>query len=104
MGGEPPATFEKLMRVNFLGSVNCVQTVLPGMLERDMGRILMVSSRAADFGMPPPFPFFQLDAYTRASVCLPACMSTCLPECCSFACLSVHLSVRSDCQPVYLSA
>jgi len=39
------------MIVNYLGSVNAVQTVLPGMVERSSGRIVLTSSTAGLLGV-----------------------------------------------------
>lgn len=46
------ARVERILRVNFLGSVYCVEAVLPGMLERDRGRLVAVSSLAGYGGLP----------------------------------------------------
>ncbi len=50
---EDPDTFERLMRVNYLGSVYPTRAVLPSMAERRTGSIVMVSSIAGRVG--PPF-------------------------------------------------
>ncbi|NIP59696.1 MAG: SDR family NAD(P)-dependent oxidoreductase [Gemmatimonadetes bacterium] len=46
------ARVERILRVNFLGAVYCVEAVLPGMLERDRGRLVAVSSLAGYGGLP----------------------------------------------------
>ncbi|HSR41226.1 MAG TPA: SDR family NAD(P)-dependent oxidoreductase [Longimicrobiales bacterium] len=46
------AGVERILRVNFLGAVYCVEAVLPGMLERDRGRLVAVSSLAGYGGLP----------------------------------------------------
>lgn len=43
---------ERILRVNFLGAVYFVEAVLPGMLERDRGRLVAVSSLAGYGGLP----------------------------------------------------
>ena len=44
---------EQLIRVNVMGTVHAIKAVLPGMIERRQGRIVVVSSVAGRFG--PPF-------------------------------------------------
>lgn len=44
--------FDVQMGANYLGSVNAVRAVLPGMVERGSGRILLTSSTAAFLGIP----------------------------------------------------
>lgn len=46
-----PSDFDFVMRVNFLGVVNCVKAVLPGMKERRRGRLVFVSSQVGQVGM-----------------------------------------------------
>lgn len=46
------------MAVNYLGVVHSVKAVLPGMLERGHGRILLVSSSAACIRKLPLSPRF----------------------------------------------
>ncbi|WP_280237973.1 SDR family oxidoreductase [Nocardia abscessus] len=43
--------FEKQMSANYLGAVHAVRRVLPGMVERSSGKILLVSSTAAFLGI-----------------------------------------------------
>eukprot|EP00884_Botryococcus_braunii_P002419 jgi/Botrbrau1/12178/Bobra.0186s0086.1 len=59
-----PATFTKVMNVNFLGTVNCVQKLLPKMLESRRGRILLVSSISALKSLP----FYAAYASSKAAV------------------------------------
>jgi 3-oxoacyl-[acyl-carrier protein] reductase len=49
---EDPAAFERLMRVNYLGTVYGTQAVLPGMLARGHGHIVNVASIAGVLGAP----------------------------------------------------
>lgn len=46
-----PSDFDYVMRVNFLGVVNCVKAVLPGMKDRRKGRLVFVSSQVGQVGM-----------------------------------------------------
>ena len=46
------ADIERLMQVNYMGTVHPVKAVLPGMLERRRGHIVIVSSVAGRFGSP----------------------------------------------------
>ena len=48
----PLEQWERLMRVNALGPLLCIQQVLPGMAERDHGRIVTVASIAGHQGGP----------------------------------------------------
>lgn len=50
--GLSAATVERVMRVNFLGAVYAVESVLPGMLERDRGQLVAVGSLAGYGGLP----------------------------------------------------
>ena len=43
-------SFERQMRVNYLGTVHSLQAALPGMLERRRGRLVIVSSSLAVLG------------------------------------------------------
>ena len=45
-------TFERLMRVNYLGTVYATKAVLPGLLERGRGHIVNVASIAGRIGAP----------------------------------------------------
>ena len=45
-------TFERLMRVNYLGTVYATKAVLPGMLARGRGHIVNISSIAGRIGAP----------------------------------------------------
>ena len=45
-------TFERLMRINYLGTVYATKAVLPGMLERRRGHIVNVASIAGRIGAP----------------------------------------------------
>ena len=49
---EDPATFERCMRVNYLGTVNAILAVLPGMAARRRGHIVNVASVAGRVGAP----------------------------------------------------
>jgi 3-oxoacyl-[acyl-carrier protein] reductase len=49
---EDPETFERLMRVNYLGTVHATLAVLPGMAERRRGHIVNVASVAGKLGAP----------------------------------------------------
>jgi len=42
----------KVMEVNYLGAVYCIEQILPAMLERQQGHIVGVSSLASYIGMP----------------------------------------------------
>lgn len=46
------AAFERLMRVNYLGTVNCLAAVLPAMRARRRGHIAWVASLAGYRGLP----------------------------------------------------
>jgi len=46
-----PGTFDRLMRVNYLGTVHSVLGVLEGMKRRSRGRIIFVSSMAGQAGI-----------------------------------------------------
>jgi NAD(P)-dependent dehydrogenase (short-subunit alcohol dehydrogenase family) len=46
------ALIERMMAVNFGGTVNCTQAVLPGMLQRRQGRIVNIASTAGVTGYP----------------------------------------------------
>lgn len=43
-------TWEKLVKVNYLGPVRCCHVVVPGMLERGAGRVINISSDAGRVG------------------------------------------------------
>ena len=45
------AQIEQQMTVNYLGTVNAVRAVLPGMIRRSRGRVVLVSSTAALLGI-----------------------------------------------------
>ena len=45
------ATWRKYMDINVLGTVNCTQAALPGMVERGYGRIINVASVAGVYGL-----------------------------------------------------
>ncbi|KAL4448139.1 hypothetical protein ABPG75_005358 [Micractinium tetrahymenae] len=47
---QDPEVFEHQMRVNYLGTVNTVQAVLPGMLRQRRGRVVVVTSGLAILG------------------------------------------------------
>ena len=44
------ATWERVVAVNFLGTVRCCHVVLPGMVERQRGRIVNIASDAGRVG------------------------------------------------------
>ena len=46
------AQYEKIMRVNFFGQLNCIEAVLPGMIERKSGHIVGVASVAGYRALP----------------------------------------------------
>lgn len=46
----PMANIKRILEINFLGSVNCIRMVLPGMVERKYGKIISVSSIAGKDG------------------------------------------------------
>lgn len=48
-----PDEWERAIAINLLGAVRCVREVLPGMVDRGWGRVVAVSSGAAD---PPGLP------------------------------------------------
>jgi NAD(P)-dependent dehydrogenase (short-subunit alcohol dehydrogenase family) len=47
LGQTDPAEWTRVMAINVNGAYHCMRLVLPGMLERDWGRIINVSSGAA---------------------------------------------------------
>ncbi len=47
-----PGEFEAQMRLNHLGTVHVLRAVLPGMVERRRGRVVVTSSTAAVLGVP----------------------------------------------------
>ena len=47
-----PALVEHLVRVNFLGTVHATRAVLPGMIERRRGHVVVVGSIAGRIGAP----------------------------------------------------
>lgn len=49
---EDPATYERLMRLNYLGTVHATLAVLEGMAERRRGHIVNVASVAGRLGAP----------------------------------------------------
>jgi short-subunit dehydrogenase len=49
---EPVETFERLMRINYLGTIYAMKAVLPGMLARGRGHIVNVASIAGRIGSP----------------------------------------------------
>jgi NAD(P)-dependent dehydrogenase (short-subunit alcohol dehydrogenase family) len=46
----PMTKFNRMMAVNFMGCVNCIKMVLPGMVERRYGKIVSVASVAGKEG------------------------------------------------------
>jgi NAD(P)-dependent dehydrogenase (short-subunit alcohol dehydrogenase family) len=56
----PLDAFAQTMAVNYLGVVHSVKAVLPGMLERGRGRILLVSSIVACTRNSPAVPFLLI--------------------------------------------
>ena len=53
MGAELTAAKARpLFELNFMGTVNSLEAVLPGMMRRERGRIAMVASLAGYFGLP----------------------------------------------------
>lgn len=59
---QAPEDFEKVSRVNYVGVVNTVKAALPGMLERDNGRILIMGSMSGVLGAPLLQTLRPLDA------------------------------------------
>lgn len=49
--------FRRLIEVNFLGVVNCLQALLPGMLARRSGQILISASLSGYRGLPKAAPY-----------------------------------------------
>ena len=47
-----PADFRALVELNLMGTVNCLCAVLPGMIERQRGRIAIVASLSGYRGLP----------------------------------------------------
>ena len=45
--------YERINRVNYLGVIYTIRAAVPGMVQRDSGRILFVSSLMATLGMHP---------------------------------------------------
>lgn len=43
---------EKIMRINFLGAAYCIESVIPGMIERGKGQLVGISSLAGYRGLP----------------------------------------------------
>lgn len=52
-----PALFERLMRVNYLGMVNGLAAVMPAMIRRGRGEILLTASLAGYRGLPRAAPY-----------------------------------------------
>ncbi|MCD4533641.1 SDR family oxidoreductase [Nocardioides sp. cx-169] len=46
------ASWNQVMAVNLTGTFNCVQTVVPGMIEAGWGRVVLISSSSAQRGAP----------------------------------------------------
>lgn len=76
--------FEFVMKVNFLGIVNSVRAVLPGMKQRKSGRIVFVSSQVGQVGM------FGYTAYASSKFAVRGFAECLYPEVKPFG---VHLSV-----------
>ena len=57
-------TFEQIFRINVIGTVNCIEAVLPAMLERDAGHIVTMGSLAGHRGLP------TAGAYTAAKAAI----------------------------------
>jgi short-subunit dehydrogenase len=49
--------FRQLIEVNYLGVVNCLQTVLPYMLTRQRGEVLITASLSGYRGLPQAAPY-----------------------------------------------
>jgi NAD(P)-dependent dehydrogenase (short-subunit alcohol dehydrogenase family) len=45
-----PESWTPYLQLNLVGSMNCIHTVLPGMVERKVGRIVQISSGASSIG------------------------------------------------------
>lgn len=52
-----PALFERLMRINYLGMVNGLAAVMPAMIRRGRGEILLTASLAGYRGLPRAAPY-----------------------------------------------
>ncbi|MFP4160509.1 MAG: SDR family NAD(P)-dependent oxidoreductase [Ectothiorhodospira sp.] len=52
-----PALFERLMRVNYLGMVHGLAAVMPAMIRRGRGEILLTASLAGYRGLPRAAPY-----------------------------------------------
>jgi 3-oxoacyl-[acyl-carrier protein] reductase len=48
----PPESWESFIGVNFYGPINCTAAVIPGMIERQGGRIITIISDAGRMGEP----------------------------------------------------
>lgn len=76
--------FDKVMKINFLGSVNCVKAVLPSMKKRNFGRIVFVSSQVGQVGM------FGYTAYAPTKFAIKGFAESLYPEVKPY---NVHISV-----------
>jgi 3-dehydrosphinganine reductase len=66
--------FENVMNVNFLGIVNSVKVVLPGMKQRKFGRIVFISSQVGQLGM------FGYTAYSASKFAVRGFAESLYPE------------------------
>jgi short-subunit dehydrogenase len=64
------ADIEEILRLNVVGAANCIEAVLPGMLARGHGHIVVTSSLAAWRGLP------GAAAYSAAKAALTAMMES----------------------------
>ena len=64
------AEIEEILRLNVVGTANCIEAVLPGMLARGQGHIVVTSSLAAWRGLP------GAAAYSAAKAALTAMMES----------------------------
>jgi short-subunit dehydrogenase len=64
------AEIEEILRLNVVGTANCIEAVLPGMLARGRGHIVVTSSLAAWRGLP------GAAAYSAAKAALTAMMES----------------------------
>ena len=61
-----PSSLERMTRINWLGTVHTVGAVLPGMLERDVGALVVVSSGAGYRAFPEAAVYGATKAAQRA--------------------------------------
>jgi len=52
-----PSEWRRYLEVNLLGAMNCTHAALPGMIEREYGRVITIVSDAARWGEPTLAPY-----------------------------------------------